>query len=90
MNCTILNIRNSITNIPIIYPKIIQHKNYHWKTQPNNSYKQVARLYNSQNIQELKIEVRDSKQFTHQAIAKMEGQIDYLVAEFNKIEEEEF
>jgi pimeloyl-CoA synthetase len=40
-------------------------------------------MSNSQNIQEL-------KQFTHQAFAKMEGQIDYLVAEFNRIKEEEF
>jgi hypothetical protein len=31
----------------------------------------------------------DSNQFTHQAIVKMEGEIDYLVAEFNRIEEEE-
>jgi DNA repair protein RadC len=46
-------------------------------------------MNNSQTIQELKNEVRDSKHFTHQAIAKMERQIDYLVAKFNRIEEEE-
>jgi hypothetical protein len=34
-------------------------------------------------------EIRDSNQFMHQAIVKMEGEIDYLVAEFNQIEEEE-
>jgi len=41
-----------------------------------------ATMSNSQNLQEL-------KQFTHHAFVKMEGQIDYLVAELNKIEEEE-
>jgi hypothetical protein len=41
---------------------------------------QKVTMSSSQNIQEL-------KQFTHQAIAKMEGEIDYLVAEFNRIEE---
>jgi hypothetical protein len=41
-----------------------------------------ATMSNSQNLQEL-------KQFTHQAFAKMEGQIDYLVAELNRIGEEE-
>jgi hypothetical protein len=43
----------------------------------------------SQNIQELTNEIRDSNQFTHQAIVKMQGEIDYLVVEFNRIEEEE-
>jgi len=47
-------------------------------------------LSDSQNIQELANEIRDSNQFTHQAIVKMEGEIDYQVAEFNRIEEEEF
>jgi len=49
----------------------------------------TATLRDSQNIQELTNEIRDSNQFTHQAIVKMEGEIDYLVAEFNRIEEEE-
>jgi hypothetical protein len=38
-------------------------------------------MSNDQNLQEF-------KQFTHQAFAKIEGHIDYLVAEFNIIEEE--
>jgi uncharacterized coiled-coil protein SlyX len=46
----------------------------------------TATMSNSQNIQELTNEIRDSNQFTHQAIVKMEGKIDYLVAEFNRIE----
>jgi hypothetical protein len=45
-------------------------------------------LRDSQNIQELTNEIRDSNQFTHQAIVKIEGEIDYLVAELNRIEEE--
>jgi hypothetical protein len=44
--------------------------------------KNVA-ISSSQNLQEL-------KQFMHQAIAKMEGEIDYLVTELNRTEEEEF
>jgi len=47
-------------------------------------------MSNSQNIQELTNEIKDSNQFTHQAIVKMEGEINYLVAKFNRIEEEEF
>jgi hypothetical protein len=47
-------------------------------------------MRNSQNIQELTNEINDSNQFTHQAIIKMEEEINYLVAEFNIIEEEEF
>jgi len=47
-------------------------------------------MSNSQIIQELTYEIRDSTQFTHQAFAKMEEQIDYLVVELNRIEEEEF
>jgi hypothetical protein len=39
-------------------------------------------MSNSQNLQKL-------TQLTHQAFAKMEGHIDYLVAELNRIEEEE-
>jgi uncharacterized coiled-coil protein SlyX len=46
----------------------------------------TATMSNSQNIQELTNEIRDSNQFTHQAIVKMEGEIDYLVVEFNRIE----
>jgi hypothetical protein len=45
-------------------------------------------MSNSQTIQELTDEIRDSTQFTHQAFAKMEEQIDYLVVELNRIEEE--
>jgi hypothetical protein len=41
-----------------------------------------ATMSNSQNLQEL-------MQFTHQAFANMEGNIDYLVVELNIIEEEE-
>lgn len=44
-------------------------------------------MSNSQAIQELTNEIRDSSQFTHQAIAKMEGEIDYLVVEFNRKKE---
>jgi len=40
-------------------------------------------ISSSQNLQEL-------KQFMHQVIAKMEGEINYLVAKLNGIEEEEF
>jgi hypothetical protein len=29
MNCTIINIHSSITNLPILHPTIIRHKNYH-------------------------------------------------------------
>jgi len=47
-------------------------------------------MRNSQNIQELTNEIKDSNQFTYQAIVKMEGEINYLVAKFNRIEEEEF
>jgi hypothetical protein len=47
-------------------------------------------MSNSQNIQELTNEIKDSNQFTYQAIVKMEGEINYLVAKFNRIEEEEF
>jgi hypothetical protein len=47
----------------------------------------IATLRDSQNIQELTNEIRDSNQFTHQAIVKMEGEIDYLGFEFNRIEE---
>jgi len=50
---------------------------------------QKVAMSNSQAIQELTNEIMDSSQFTHQAFAKMEGQIDYFVAEFNRIEEEE-
>jgi predicted CopG family antitoxin len=48
-----------------------------------------ATMSNSQAIKELTHEIRDSTQFTHQAFAKKEEQIDYLVAEFNRMEEEE-
>jgi hypothetical protein len=51
---------------------------------------QSVTMSNSQNIQELTNETKDSIQFMHQAIIKMEGEIDYLVAEFNKIGEEKF
>jgi len=43
----------------------------------------------NQTIQKLKNEFKDSKQFIHQAFAKMEERIDYLIAELNKIEEDE-
>jgi uncharacterized coiled-coil DUF342 family protein len=43
----------------------------------------TSTLSDSQNIQELANEIRDSNQFTHQAIVKMGGEIDYLVVEFN-------
>lgn len=46
-------------------------------------------MSNSQAIKELTREIRDSTQFTHQAFAKKEEQIDYLVVEFNRIEKEE-
>jgi hypothetical protein len=98
MNCAILNIHSSITNFPIIHLTIIRHKNYHWKTlkafiqksSQNIQEFQSVTMSNSQNIQELTNEARDSNQFMHQAIVKMEGEIDYLVAGFNRIEEEEF
>jgi hypothetical protein len=48
-----------------------------------------ANMSNSQTIQELTDEIKDSTQFIHQAFAKMEKQIDYLVVELNRIEEEE-
>jgi hypothetical protein len=48
-----------------------------------------ATMSNSQAIKELTHEIRDSTQFTHQAFAKKEEQIDYLVVEFNRMEEEE-
>lgn len=48
-----------------------------------------ATMSNSQDIKELTHEIRDSAQFTHQAFAKKEEQIDYLVVEFNRMEEEE-
>lgn len=48
-----------------------------------------ATMSNSQTIKELTHEIRDSTQFTHQASAKEEEQIDYLVVEFNRMEEEE-
>jgi len=48
----------------------------------------TATMSNSHNIQELTNEIRDSNKFTHQAIVKMEWEINYLVAEFNRIEEE--
>jgi hypothetical protein len=51
---------------------------------------QKVTMSNSQIIQELTDEVRDSTQFTHQAFAKMEGNIGCLVAKLNGIEEEEF
>jgi hypothetical protein len=38
-------------------------------------------MSNSQNIQELTNEIKNSTQFTHQAFAKMEEKINYLVAE---------
>jgi len=40
---------------------------------------QKVAMSNSQAIQELTNEIMDSSQFTHQAFAKMEGHIDYLV-----------
>jgi hypothetical protein len=48
-----------------------------------------ATMSNSQAIKELTHEIRDSTQFTHQVFAKKEEQIDYLVVEFNGMEEEE-
>jgi hypothetical protein len=48
-----------------------------------------ATMSNSQTIQELTDEIKDSTQFTYQAFAKMEEQIDYLVVELNRIGEEE-
>jgi hypothetical protein len=41
----ILNIHSLITNLPILHPIIIQHKNYLLKTQSKHSYRQVARIY---------------------------------------------
>jgi hypothetical protein len=35
-------------------------------------------------------DMKNATMFNTQAIAKLEGQIDYLIAEFNKIEHEEF
>jgi len=111
MNYIILNIRNSIINLPIIHPTMIQHKNYHWKTlkafiqessqniqelNQNIQELQKVTMSSSQNMQELKNatmsntqNLQELKQFTHQAFASIEGQIDYLVAELNKIKEEE-
>jgi hypothetical protein len=48
-----------------------------------------ATMSKSQAIKELTHEIRNSTQFTHQAFAKKEEQIDYLVVEFNRMEEEE-
>jgi hypothetical protein len=49
-NCTILNIRSSITNLPILHPTIIRHKNYHWKTLSKHSYRKANRIYKSSEV----------------------------------------
>jgi hypothetical protein len=48
---------------------------------------QSVTMSNSRSIQELSNETKDSIQFAHQAIVKMEGEIDYLVAKFHRIKE---
>jgi hypothetical protein len=47
-------------------------------------------MSNSQTIQELKNEFMDSKQFTHQAIAKMEGKIGQLANQMGERERGKF
>jgi len=51
---------------------------------------QKVTMNNSQIIQELKNEVVSSKQFTHQAIAKMEGQIGQLANQMGERERGKF
>jgi hypothetical protein len=50
----------------------------------------TATMSNSQTIQELKNEFMDSKQFTHQAIAKMEAQIGQLANQMGEREKGKF
>jgi uncharacterized coiled-coil protein SlyX len=50
----------------------------------------IATMSNSQTIQELKNEFMDSKQFTHQAIAKMEGKIGQLANQMGEREKGKF
>jgi hypothetical protein len=72
-----------LKNVTISNDQIMQELNQSKQELKN------ATMSNSQTIQELTDEIRDSTQFTHQAFTKMEEQIDYLVVELNKIEEEE-
>lgn len=51
---------------------------------------QKVTMNNSQIIQELKNEAVSSKQFTHQAVAKMEGQIGQLANQMGERERGKF
>jgi hypothetical protein len=47
MICTIPSIRRSITNLPLLHPTIIRHKDYHWKKHFKHSFRQATEIYKS-------------------------------------------